>query len=304
MSRYAIRDHISTLDPESDYEEIARLLVAHEFPWDTVQSLSFALFRTYAVPSIGDLLYDTTELITRTQKRYDDTVLILDAAVEHGMASAEGRAAIRRMNQMHGAYDISNGDFLYVLSTFVVMPVRWINEYGWRRLTDVETAGITNYYRELGKRMNIKDIPQTYAAFSDFLDAYEAEHFAYTNKTRAVAEATLRLLAELPPNKYAPRALVRWFSFGLMDDPLVDAFRYERPSRLARRIATGALRLRARIVRLLPPRKKPYYSRQMPSIQSYPCGYRVEDLGTFPACPRLRAGEGSERPVAGEARSA
>ncbi|MGL6234686.1 MAG: oxygenase MpaB family protein [Segniliparus sp.] len=285
MSRYAMRDRISALDPETDYEEIARLLVAHEFPWDTVQALSFALFRTYAVPSIGDLLYDTAELTKRTQKRYDDTVLILDAVVEHGMASEEGRMAVRRMNQMHGSYDISNADFLYVLATFVVMPVQWINSYGWRKLTDVETDGITNYYRALGKRMNIKGIPETYAEFSALLDSYEAANFAYTEKTRAVADGTLNLLTELPPNKYAPKALVRWFSFGLMDDRLADAFHYPRPSAFAKTVAVAALRLRSGFVRLLPPRKQPYYSRQMPSVQSYPNGFQVAQLGTFPSCP-------------------
>ena len=36
-----------------------------EFPWDMNQALSFALFRTYAVPSIGDLLARTGEFTAR-----------------------------------------------------------------------------------------------------------------------------------------------------------------------------------------------------------------------------------------------
>ncbi len=38
------------LDPETDFREIYRNAVAYEFPWDMNQALSFALFRTYAVP--------------------------------------------------------------------------------------------------------------------------------------------------------------------------------------------------------------------------------------------------------------
>ena len=53
--------HIARLDPERDFEEIYRIVVAHEFPWDMNQALSFALFRTYAVPSIGRLLDETGE---------------------------------------------------------------------------------------------------------------------------------------------------------------------------------------------------------------------------------------------------
>ena len=34
---------------------------AHEFPWDVTQALGLALYRTYAVPSIGELLSATGE---------------------------------------------------------------------------------------------------------------------------------------------------------------------------------------------------------------------------------------------------
>ena len=69
---------IARLDPETDYEEIYRVMTTLEFPWDMNQALSFALFRTYAVPSIGRLLDETGEFARDTQKRYDDTGLLLD----------------------------------------------------------------------------------------------------------------------------------------------------------------------------------------------------------------------------------
>ena len=170
MNRYAVRSKTSQLDPEKDFEEINRLLATIEFPWDINQALSFALFRTYGVPSIGRLLFRTGEFTERVQKRYDDTGLILDAVLEHGFGSAEGRSAIRRMNQMHGSYSISNDDMRYVLATFVVTPMRWIGQYGWRALTATEVEGWTNYYRALGKYMGIKEIPVTDDAFDRFMD--------------------------------------------------------------------------------------------------------------------------------------
>ena len=50
------------------------------------QSLGLALYRTYAVPSIGELLSATGEFEQRTHKRYADTGLILDAVLAHGFA--------------------------------------------------------------------------------------------------------------------------------------------------------------------------------------------------------------------------
>ena len=41
------------LDPVRDSHEISLHVSAYDFPWDNLQALSFALFRTYAVPSIG-----------------------------------------------------------------------------------------------------------------------------------------------------------------------------------------------------------------------------------------------------------
>ena len=180
MDRNYWARHIAGLDPETEYEQIYRIMTTHEFPWDMNQSLSFALYRTYAVPGIGRLLKRTGEFTERTQKRYDDTALILDTVLEHGLASEPGRAAIRRMN------------------------------------------------------------------------------------------------------RFAPRAAVTRFAKALMDDPLLDAFGYRRPAAWERSLAAGALRLRGRVVRRLPPRREPLYARQLPDIRSYPDGYEVADLGTFP----------------------
>ncbi|GAA1292221.1 oxygenase MpaB family protein [Pseudonocardia aurantiaca] len=278
---------IERLDPETDWYEIYRTSVALEFPWDYNQSLSFALFRTYAVPSIGRLLAETGEFAeTRVQKRYDDTSLILDAIVEHGFTGTHGRGAIRRMNQMHGAYPISNEDFLYVLSTFVVVPIRWIDSFGWRRLSEGEKVAAANYYRELGRHMGMKDIPATHQEFARYLDDYEAEHFAYDEGARAVADSTLGLFATFPPSHHAPAAVVKRFSLGLMDDPLRAAFHYPRLSRVEQAVSRGAVWLRGRVVRFLPPREEPKFARQLPNIRSYPDGYEIGALGTFPrGCP-------------------
>lgn len=281
------RDHwarrIAELDPEQDYHEIYRILATHEFPWDMGQSLAFALYRTYAVPSIGRLLAQTGELTRRTQKRYDDTALILGAILEHGLDSDSGRTALRRMNQMHGAYGISNQDMLYVLSTFVMMPIRWLAGYGWRQLTSAEKTASANYFRALGRHMGIKDIPLTWQEFGDYLDRYEAENFGFDQGSLEVSEATLRLMSTLPPSSLSPRAVAYRLAKALMDDPLLDAFGYRHPSRWERALVSGALKTRAAVVRLLPPRKHPLYTRQLRSIRSYPGGYELARLGTYPA---------------------
>ncbi|MEU3708831.1 oxygenase MpaB family protein [Streptomyces catenulae] len=279
MQRYDWLKEIRRLDPERDHLRIYRITATHEFPWDMTRALELALYRTYAVPSIGRLLAETAELTDRTQKRYDDTALLLDAVVEHGFDGAEGRTAIRRINQMHRSYDISNDDMRYVLCTFVVVPKRWIDQYGWRRLSDHEIRALVTYYATLGRHMGITGIPRTYEEFAHCLDSYEEAHFGWDEGARRVSDATLDLMA----GWYGPLApVVRGASMALLDDSLITAFRYKPPRPAVRTAVRTALRLRARAVRLMPPRRRPHYARQNPEIKGYPNGFRIADLGTFP----------------------
>ncbi|GAA1057936.1 hypothetical protein GCM10017608_03380 [Agromyces luteolus] len=111
------------------------------------------------------------------------------------------------------------------------------------------------------------------------MDAYEAEHFRLDPRTRVVADATLDLLVTFYPRM--ARRMVRAFSIAILDPHLRAAFGYPEPSRFAVRASHGALRLRGRIVSLLPARRRPQYARDLKRIRSYPGGYLVEQLGTF-----------------------
>ncbi|MEW1868942.1 oxygenase MpaB family protein [Streptomyces caelestis] len=285
MRRFERLERIRRMDPYREATEIYRLSAAYEFPWDFTRALELALYRTYAVPRIGRLLAETAELTDRPQKRYDDTSLLLDAVVEHGFGSSRGRTAIRRINRMHRAYDIPDDDMRYVLCTFVVMPKRWIDSYGWRRLSRHETVAGAVHYRTLGRHMGIKDIPGSYEEFESFLDAYEEAHFAWDEGARRVSDATLDLMTSWYPRPLAP--VLRTATLALLDEPLLRAFRYTPPSAATRAWVRRAVRLRGRAVRLLPPRRAPHFARQNREIKGYPNGYRLADLGTDPV-PGLR----------------
>jgi hypothetical protein len=280
------QDVVDRLDPATDFNRIYSIMATHEFPWDMNQALSFALFRTYAVPSIGVLLHDTGEFTERTQRRYDDTVVLLDGMAEHGLDSPQGRSALRRMNQMHAMYDISNDDLRYVLSTFVVVPIRWLDAYGWRPMTEHERVASAHYYRDLGRHMGIRGVPETWEDFVALMDAYEDEHFAYDARARAVADATLDLMATFPPNHLAPRRAVVRFSRAYMDEPLLDAFRYQHPTVVERNAAHAALRARGAWLRTRPPRLTPLRARDLASQRTHGPDVDFATLGTFtPACP-------------------
>lgn len=139
-------------------QAIARRLACHDFPWDVARALEFALFRTFASPAIATVLHATGEFEKRAQRRYDDTDLIVATIIENGFDSDLGKRAIARMNAIHGRFRIANEDFLYVLSTFVLEPLRWLDRFGWRALTPEERLGWFGFWLEVGKRMQIRDL--------------------------------------------------------------------------------------------------------------------------------------------------
>lgn len=278
------RDHWKrvndALDPATDFVEIYRNVVMHEFPWDMNQALSFALFRTYAVPGIGRLLDETGEFTGAVQKRYDDTALLLEPPTRLGFEHPESKAAIRRINAMHRAYDIPDHEFRYVLSTFVVVPKRWMDDYGKRPFTPTEVEASVQYYLTLGRHMAIPDLPESYAGFEELMDSYEAEHFGYDEGARRVADSTLALMQTF----YAKPAQrpAGLFARALMDQPLREAFRYDAPPAAVQALSRSALKARGLALRAFPARREPKRIEDISWIRSYPDGYDVERLGTFP----------------------
>ncbi len=285
MTERAIQDGTAKLTPGEAHRIVYRL-GAYDFAWDIEKALEFALFRTYAVPSISGLLAKTGEFEKRPRKRYDDTELILAEIAENGPDSGRGQAALARMNAMHGAYRISNDDMLYVLSTFIFEPIRWIDRFGWRLLSEQERQAIFEYYVDLGRRMGICDLPADPGAFEAFNIEYEARHFQFHDTNALIGRATTDLLLSF----YLPRVLIplgRPAVAAMMDPPLRRAMGVGDPPRWVAVAVPGALRIRSRMLGLLPKRRRPRLltRRRRPT---YPAGYQIAQLGTFPEASRPR----------------
>jgi hypothetical protein len=273
----AVMEEIRRLDPVTDHQRIAFLTSLQEFPWDTTRSLELALFRAFAVAKGTGLLAGTGEFTNRTQKRYDDTVLLLAEILEHGYDSPRGKAALRRINQMHGRYAIPNDEFLYVLSTFVFEPIRWNERFGWRPLHRNEKLASFYFWREIARRMAIRDVPEDYDTFERYYDDFARQYYRFAPENLALARATRDLFLSW----YLPKPLWplgRPFIHGMMDDQLLDAVGLARPHPVIRRVTHGAVRLRSRIIRRLPARSRPrLITRQR--HPTYPNGYAIEELG-------------------------
>ena len=268
---------IRRLDPVRDHLRIVYLDACFEFPFDVTRSLELAFFRTFAVPSIAGLLASTGEFTDRPLKRYDDTDLLISSFVEEGYDSPAGRAAIRRMNQLHGRFEIANEDFLYVLSTLALEPFRWNERFGWRRATGAERTATFEFWRNVARLMNIRDVPPSYAELETFNVTFERDRFAFTEAGHRVASAMVDMFVRKLPG--TPLALGRRGVYALLDDPLLDALGLPHPTAGERRAGEAALKLRARAVALMPPRRRPRMRTKVRRRKTYPQGWEIDSLG-------------------------
>lgn len=275
--RFKLLERVLSLDPQQHCQEIVLLVGAYEYPFLMQKSLEFALFRTYAVPSIGALLDQTQQFSHYAQRRYDDTSLLIAEIVENGYDSERGLTAIKQMNRLHGRYDISNDDFLYVLGAFIFTPIDWHERFGWRSPTHHEKLANYYFWVEVGKRMGMKALPSTYEAFEAFFRQYERDHFRYSDASHRVAEQTLTLFLGWYPRLLHP--LIRQVIYAFLDAPLREAFGYPRANRAIQWLAERGLRAHAWWLRhVASPRKTPHLLTKLPN-RTYPNGYTIETMG-------------------------
>jgi hypothetical protein len=276
MRRFERFHAIQQLDPVQDNCEICRQIAGYEFPWDMTKALEIALFRTFCVPSIAALLERTGEFQHRPQKRYDDTGLIISNILKWGHDTPRGQAALERMNLIHAHFSISNADYLYVLSTFIYEPIRWIDRFGWRQLSVVEQQGLFYFWYSVGQQMGIQEIPLTYEAFEQYNRNYEQQYFCYSQANQRVGEATLNLFLSWFPSLLRP--MLKPFVYAMLDDRMIEAFGFPAPLLWQRQFLERLLRSRGKLLRYMPPRQQPVFYSDEPQ-RSYPQGYDLADLG-------------------------
>lgn len=275
----------AALDPEA--LATCRRLAGVLFPWDTTRSLELALLKTFCVPSIAGLLDRTGEFAQRPRKRYDDTGLMVAELLRHGPDSPAGSAVIARMNRIHGHYAISNEDFLYVLSSFVAEPIRWLQRYGWRALNDAEQQALFRFWRQVGQRMGIAAIPDSLAGLLAFNELFEAERFAAAPANARVAEATLTMLLRdwPPPLRPALRRLLQ----ALPEAAVTRSLGWPQATPSLQGAIRAALRIRSRLAngwqRLRPPGGTRFYSER--PTPSYGPSFQLEQLGPPPLLAKL-----------------
>lgn len=231
---FAYRDLASMTVIEA--HNIQNQLVEYEFPKVFSTSVFFALFKTYGILSISQLLLATGQLATTetASKRAADTGIILTEVILNRPESSRTIDGIARMNYLHGLYrrsgKISDNDMLYTLSLFALEPLRWVDRFEWRRITRIERCATGAYWQYMGDCMEIsfsalpsfatgwKDGTQFLAELEIWSISYEIQHMIPSESNCVLAQDTLDIASFNLPVFIRPTA--QQFALAVLDSRL------------------------------------------------------------------------------------
>jgi hypothetical protein len=175
-----------------------------EFPFLNTKSLEFALFKTYSIPSISAILVQTREMEMNMTKRYDDTDLLIREFTENPPNCLRSNLAIQRLNFLHSHYPISNNDFLYTLSVFIVEPIRWIQRFGYRHAHSLEKESVYLVWSDIGTKMGIQNIPDSWEEVEKWMTNYEEMRMRFHPSNQIIANSTMKLFLSVLPSFLHP----------------------------------------------------------------------------------------------------
>ncbi|KAJ5757257.1 uncharacterized protein N7511_007439 [Penicillium nucicola] len=252
---------------DQDAWAIQKTIMQTEFPFIVLKSLQFALFRTYGIPTISTLLLKTSQFSDSATsfKRYADTGTLIGEFMAFDPSSERAQTAIARTKFLHQGYRASGkileADMLYTLSLFAIEPIRFVKQYEWREMTEMEKCAVGTYWKSLGDALGIsyEVLPSGKTGFQDGIhwleeigawsSQYEAEHMRPHPRNKEISEKTIDVLVYNLPGFMKP--LGEYFVSFLMDERLRGAMMMNPPPAFLKLTFDAIFKLRQLYLRYL-----------------------------------------------------
>ncbi|OWY64187.1 hypothetical protein B7486_48650 [cyanobacterium TDX16] len=269
---------IEQMDTVRDHSQIVKIMVSYEFPWDFQRSYVEMVFvRFFAGTRMVGLVHGRGYAQAHPQRRYDDTSIMLFEMIKYGYDSVQRRVCIERMNYIHGHFLICHEDFAYITASLILEPIYWNKRFGWRLMSEKEKQAWLYFWLEIGKRMQIQNLPKSLEEMETFKLEYETQLVRKSQATQELGKTFVDLVSGWFP--LVPTPIVGLFLRCLLDDPSLKAFEIKAPPVVLKNLVEFCLRSRASLLSFLPERLDSGLFVDRPS-RSYPTGnYDLTKIG-------------------------
>ncbi|KAG7436085.1 hypothetical protein ACKRZS_014094 [Fusarium odoratissimum] len=249
-----------------DAFQVVQNIARFEFPLFYDLAVRLALFETYAVQNVAHVLYGGSDLANRKKapKRYADTEAVYVCFANFPPTSPVLHKAVARTNFLHAPYiksgKIKQEDLLYVLYASFAEPVRFLNIYEYRKLTDMEVASLSTLWKYVADMMDIDyrtvlgknewtDGLEFFEDMTRFGGDYEDKYLRPTPEIQKLGHVLMEMLLDSYPKIASPLGYPA--ACVLMGPRLRRAFGFPEPGLAITVLTYSLLLVRKLIVRYL-----------------------------------------------------
>jgi hypothetical protein len=185
--------------------------------------------QAFAIPGISKVSVGAKEMIERVGKRYADTTVLVGEFLVNDIDSERACIAINRMNWIHSRYGnkIQMDQMVYTLCLLTCEALQWIDKYDWRKTVALEKHASWVFWNEVGRRMGLENVPQSFEACAAYIEHFETRNMAPSKDNALIAQGIFSLYASTVPAFLAP--VVRAVLIAFMDTRLISAFKLSTP---------------------------------------------------------------------------
>ena len=213
---------IEALDPETDSDEVMRLLAEHQLNLPIINlTLLVTTAQTALPPSASATLVGTGKLLHRGEQRFADGSGYLVTWFRHGSRSPETRASVERLNRYHlglarsfpGAFG-DNDEYVYTLCAIGSFVPRMRETLGLAPQSPTLDVAWHHFLRDLaelfrGEHGPVTGFPDDLAGVRRFAEEFEARPWPPTDEGRELVAGMVQQYADRffpPPMHWFARA--------------------------------------------------------------------------------------------------
>ncbi|CAF0979204.1 unnamed protein product [Adineta steineri] len=259
-------------------EQIYHHLCCYEFPFECFYGINLAFYRTFVSPTISKVYRQTNIIAGETEKRVNDTDILMHAWVDYGLDSDEGQTSIEHLNNIHGVFSnrTRNEDFVYVLCCFIVDTIRMIDVFGWRQLDNTEKQALFIFYEKVGQKMNLKNLPTSLENVYILVNDYTNSDISATEtESGSILTNAIHILVQKWYGLLLPASITRILLNGLLYVVGGEMFHkklgLKQPSSLTLYIIYALGTLHRDFMHFMPPRIVPHRLSDLLMKQNYMC---------------------------------